>query len=385
MPPRLRSAAQEAAADAVVPAAAVAAVVASVSDLPPDVVDNVFSFLAGDVASLCVAACVQRSWHAATLRPALWRDLRFSDHFGVAERLTDTHFEWLIRRAGAALRCLDLAHCGNYLAYNCGVTLRGVVNALRDAPLLKQLSLRGVPYGTRDNGPRVRRYEQLSVLVCPDNGLLDAVDYDGELVMCDAYLDDGILCQRLCSADDEICEECAIFHCPGCLGAALLELKPPCEHLCDTCFAHEDQADGDFFAACDNAHCAADRVNGNCVKCSPMCDACQKILCNDCAHNKHGMLMCRSFCAELQYCEDCVYPAVRPSRWPREEERKLIHCAGCQEMVCPRCMDLQDESFCGLCDKEFCGSCRVKPSVLIPRRGLQQVCKACAKTVGLAR
>ena len=70
------------------------------------------------------AACVSRAWRAATLHPALWEELRFER---CAARVTDATLASLCKRAGAALRMLNLE------AVACKrVTSDGVLAALRD-------------------------------------------------------------------------------------------------------------------------------------------------------------------------------------------------------------------------------------------------------------
>ena len=175
-------------------------------DLSRDELGAVFRYLAGDVESLCRAACVSRSWCAASRNPSLWRILRFPKQPGVARRLTNDRLEWLVKRAGAALECLDLGGC---CTDNSEVTLRGVVRALRAAPPLLQLGVRGLPYGLLLT--KMMRYEQLRALVRPD-GMLDAVGYY-DIVMCQVANDAGKPCWRLCAAEDELCTQCNIYRC----------------------------------------------------------------------------------------------------------------------------------------------------------------------------
>ena len=40
-------------------------------ELPPDVLHAIFIPLAGDMRTLCVAACVSTSWHTAVLHPCV--------------------------------------------------------------------------------------------------------------------------------------------------------------------------------------------------------------------------------------------------------------------------------------------------------------------------
>jgi len=70
-------------------------------ELPPDVLHAIFMPLAGDMRTLCAAACVSTSWHTAALHPWLWRKLH-ADHDGklVAHNtMTDERLAALVRRA----------------------------------------------------------------------------------------------------------------------------------------------------------------------------------------------------------------------------------------------------------------------------------------------
>ena len=92
-----------------------------------------------------------------------------------------------------------------------------------------------------------------------------------------------------------------------------------------------------------------------------MCAECEKFMCDKCAFDGLGMTMCRSGCCTYHsdelFCEECIYPAALH---PWDVQRKLIFCEGCEELVCPRCMDLQKTggSSCEMCNVEFWGDCR---------------------------
>ena len=355
---------------------------AVIPDLPRDEVGAVFRFLAGDVESLCRAACVSRLWCAAARKRSLWRELRFSEHPDLARRLTNERLEWLVKRADAALECLVLSRCCDD---NSKVTLRGVVRALRGSPPLMQLGLRGLQYGPRRSR---MRFEQLRALVRPDGAVLDAVETEHRrFAMCMAEAEDEaeMPCWRLCGVEDEVCTECKFFFCPACTLVKAEERDPPCEHVCDTCFQHPD--DDDFFHC---ERCDADEVrvvNGNCHACMSICAACNKLLCNTCAIQYHGLAMCHSGGCEFgsyeQYCDDCIYPDGRVGLG------KLHFCSGrCRDLVCERCMDLQTNSFCAVCEGMFCRRCRDtcltvaqsnKHSQYYDDEDLKRVCEQCKK------
>ena len=113
--------------------------------LPAGTLERVLAHLAGDVPSLCAAACVARAWHVAAAEPRLWVSLaRLS--FGVAFRLTDERLAALVARAGGRLERLDVSGAGE-------LTDEGLATALQQPHLLtkftansgcERLSARGV-------------------------------------------------------------------------------------------------------------------------------------------------------------------------------------------------------------------------------------------------
>ena len=108
-------------------------------NLPFDVVRCILASLAGDVATMCAAACVSRTWRDAAREPALWETLVISyPPREPALDVTDERLAELVTRAGAGvdgqphLTALDVTGC----TY---VTARGVVAALAAANLQGKL------------------------------------------------------------------------------------------------------------------------------------------------------------------------------------------------------------------------------------------------------
>lgn len=208
---------------------------ASSPDLPAHVIFLVLTFLVGDLASLCAATCINRSWRKVAKRKFLWRNLDFSDQLEIASRLTDKHLKTLVRRAGDKLVCLNLVledrreHIDN-------VTLKGVFKALSKAPLLDKLGVRGLRYDHVLDHQSLTRHDKLRELVRPGVGLLDAwrSESDGRIELCDAEID-GATCSRICGIGDKLCEECRIYRCRQCRDIAEAKRVPPCNHLCDSC------------------------------------------------------------------------------------------------------------------------------------------------------
>jgi hypothetical protein len=68
----------------------------------------VLANLAGDVPSLCAAACVSRAWRTAAAAPALWTRLERLPP-AAARRLNTERLIWLVARAAGGLERLDLS------------------------------------------------------------------------------------------------------------------------------------------------------------------------------------------------------------------------------------------------------------------------------------
>jgi hypothetical protein len=79
------------------------------SALPADVLARVLSRLAGDVSSLCAAACVAPAWRDAAAEPRLWVCLKLLPDTAGAEHLTDERLKALVARSRGLLASLDVS------------------------------------------------------------------------------------------------------------------------------------------------------------------------------------------------------------------------------------------------------------------------------------
>ena len=332
-------------------------------EMTSDILFNVINCLAGDVAALSAAACVNRSWKANAMRPCLWTELRFSTQRDLALRLSDANLKMLVQRAGPGLRSLDLADSGKMK-----ITVLGVMSALQNAPLLYKLGVRGVLYGERNEQPFITRFDELSALIRPGDGQLDVQELDGnELALCVCEMDDGTpnggVCLRLCSAQDLLCAECGIFYCPDCTRTSRQDHSPPCPHLCDSCLR---RCAPDALSHCTLCDASGEMSNGCCPECLELCGACNERYCSGCADNY--MFSCNGagpHSSSTNLCEPCVFPTASHRH---NQQRYLIWCDCCELLLCPLCMERADvsdneprdplpPSSCK-CEKEFCACCR---------------------------
>jgi hypothetical protein len=199
--------------------------------LPPAVLARIMAALAGDTAALCVAACVARAWRDACRAPALWCSLQLEGP--AAARLTDAALAKLVARAAGGLTRLDL---GGGASAHLALTARGVLAALRDAPPLEALCVRGVR--TRPNDVGFGLVEQLRDAVHAPEAL--DLEHDA-LVRCNARVD-GALCGRLCGRGDELlCERCPRTLCGPCGAEMRRRAQPPCEHVCVRCLRFSER------------------------------------------------------------------------------------------------------------------------------------------------
>lgn len=189
------------------------------------------------------------------------------------------------------------------------LSLCGIVKILRDtgAPQLHELNVRGLLYRTSGDGPHTFGFDQLRrALLKSSSSKIDAVRQNpgGNVATCNALVN-GKLCMRICSAEDLLCDECELYHCPTCLNAALGG-HPPCEHLCDMCLHQAENYDGAPLPFhCANARCSAPVVNGLCaVHCCCFCTSCDTVMCEECSFGVNGFevyadeILCKSCVAE---------------------------------------------------------------------------------------
>ncbi len=218
-------------------------------ELPPEVMRIILAKHAGDVATLCAAACVSRSWHAAALEPRLWWkiDTR-SGAATVAAVFTDERLALLVRRAcgvdaggkARSLSALDVSGATE-------LTLRGVLKALLEprnaagAPLLlgalHQLCVRNVRCSVMDCAHAAKRLSELRSLVAPSPKGAGARGLDVSAVKgCTRELC-GVPCRRLAFRSADECDQCGATAAlsDGCWpsrGEAL------CEHMCFGCLGY---------------------------------------------------------------------------------------------------------------------------------------------------
>ena len=91
--------------------------------LPADAIALVLERLAGDVPSLCAAACVARAWRAAAAQPRLWAHLAQLPP-DVAERLTNEDLASLVARAAGGLERLDVSGASQLTDYGFEAAMR---------------------------------------------------------------------------------------------------------------------------------------------------------------------------------------------------------------------------------------------------------------------
>ena len=121
-------------------------------ELPAALLERALSRCAGDVATLCAAACVARAWRDAAAAPALWLSLDLTSP-RVRANATAERLAALLARSRSAdtgvdappLTLLDLSFCEQ-------LTANEVLTALQGRRICGELRLRGVraePYQGR--------------------------------------------------------------------------------------------------------------------------------------------------------------------------------------------------------------------------------------------
>jgi hypothetical protein len=333
-------------------------------ELPSDAVRRVLASLAGDVPTLCAAACVARCWRVAARDPKLWRSLDFSSapQQRIARRLTDARLAALTARAGSALQRVNLAGCVS-------VSARGVVSALQGLQL-HTLAVGGVQAAPEDDkdgdgGDGDGLHALLLSLVRRPAGLDVFYASEGHLV-CNAVLDaaTGRTCALL--GVSELCRECELFYCSACddnLRRSAASHGPPCEHICRECSGTNN---GNALVVCQQ--CAADASSGSddsddgdgghnsyCYNCILFCEECGASFCAHCSFEL-GMLNACEHTYDADhvaqdahyFCESCSF-----------ELGKLRVCSGCSDVLCcEQCIERGKMVLCDSCGDGFCaGAC----------------------------
>ena len=230
--------------------------------LPAVLVERMLSFCAGDVTTLCAAACVSRAWRDAAALPALLRSIDLGRWRQRSRaQLNARRLKALLARSRSGdLERLDLCDCDK-------LRVRDVLKALDGRRVTKALLVDGV----HADASSVQRGSEVNLAslraVLAPGARLDAVG------MCGLQGEDGVVCTRLCSS--EHCEICGTFYCAVCMGG---DDEPDCEHECSRC-THV----GEGLADCANPDCEHVRGNnGFCPDCRGNCQACDAIVCDIC-------------------------------------------------------------------------------------------------------
>ena len=223
-----------------------AAAVASWDALPAIALEAVFSHLAGDLPSLCAAACVARAWRDTAKEPRLWMRPRRLPR-AAAARLTDAHLKTLVARATGRLRRLDLR--GARLLTNAGLLAalqqpHAIVTFIADYRC--EFSAEGVAAALHARSGRLRALSLRGVRCLPDDGEVWSDGDDGDRVLgeLDELLERGVKkreillceeCGRLCREEDR-CEGCETTLCLRCQGRPRWRACEDCgEVYCPDC------------------------------------------------------------------------------------------------------------------------------------------------------
>jgi hypothetical protein len=298
--------------------------------LPPDVMHRIFTPLDRDMRSLSAAACVCTSWRAAALDPSHWRLKCLTLAPRAARRLTDGALAALVRRTGDTLERVILVGC----TY---VSAAGVAAALKGKKL-KTLAVRGVRVGARQPKAKANAtFANLQALVCRPSGL----DIRKGMSCGCTYTNangDTKSCLRLCGPQDVLCSTCDLVRCKLCTAAAKSKREPPCNHLCDGCFAPCNQHERLF--AC----MACGRVpNGFCASCMITCDFCDDAdYCTTCSSSGGTLTKCAEPDCSTFYCD-----ADRPDP----------QCDACGKSFCKNCF-VDSLEMCSICGRKYyCDEC----------------------------
>lgn len=279
--------------------------------LPPSLLLRILTPHAGDVATLCAAACVARAWRDAAFTPRLWADMCMSPR--VASRLTDARLAMLTARAGDSLLYLDLSRGRSSL------TARGVLRALREHRLAS-LRVRGV----RSSGgelalDEVKDADSASPLALFRSLLLSGGSLDLDVAATCTLRPisplDAKPCGRLCASQDVSCPDCSTYVCVACK-LKHKRWRPRCTHLCYECLAYSEDDDHFWCEMCRRAFCG---------DCQPLleCCACEFVCCHACAE-LYSVSCSRRGC-RTSYCLSCA------------EDGFLQSCGDCGNAYCQNC------------------------------------------------
>lgn len=229
-------------------------------ELRPEVLRAILLPLAGDISTLCAAACVNKSWRDAALHPRLWAKLQLrpsqipirAEGRVVSWRtscvVTDERLAMLVRRA-CAVDADGNAHTLLSLraTHSVDVTLRGVLAALRGprtstgAMLLKgamrTLFVAGVKHRFTSGDSRL--IKSLSGFLRPPRNVKGhSLDVLGGITACTRKLRDSYgqdiesVCGRVASTAVRACGACSIALCGQCCYHCD---RDTCEHMCSGC------------------------------------------------------------------------------------------------------------------------------------------------------
>jgi hypothetical protein len=255
----------------------------------------------GDVATLCSAACVARSWRAAAAQPTLWLRMVLSRP-GLCERTTFERLDALLRRSllpvggPPHIEFLDVSHCA--------LSPEDVLRALNGRRISQIFWLRRLRLSDNSKANAEAVLENLRAAVVPYATMdVHTTCRIGELV------NPGTECYNLCDHTGWFCWTCNIWACIFCKRAVR---QPICEHQCSSCSqAHDD------VAPCDANHHRADEQRF-CESCRIDCSACERHLCIACDE----VYTCCTEC-EAVFCRDCHDP---------KDDVDEFYCDGCEDI-----------------------------------------------------
>jgi hypothetical protein len=154
--------------------------------LPRDALVLAFAPLAGDVQSLCAAACVARAWRDAAAEPRLWTRIVCR-----GRKLKGEHLAWLVARAQGGLERLELGRTSD-------ISDLDLYTALQQPHALTHFTLRKCsPFGPTGQGVvgalasrrgQLRFLQLCDVLCVLEKGCSDAEAEDPEAVLSRAAL-----------------------------------------------------------------------------------------------------------------------------------------------------------------------------------------------------